>query len=279
MRTRSARLLLLTFLAPLLFAASPPPPVATSSAPAAVPSAPTATSHPVMLIVHGAWGGAWQFSKIDPLLRARGFDVRRVTLTGLGERSHLASPEIGLTTHIDDVVNVIRFENLHDIILVGHSYGGMVISGVADRVPDRIAQLIYLDALVPDNGDSVMTLATHRPGSFDLEKMTRDGFVVPFWVRPGKPYPIDVPQPLKTFTDRISLTNPAREKIPATYILTVEPGHAPDDDDFAPAAARARERGWTVLTMAGDHNPHWRKPAETADVLARAVHVPASAPP
>lgn len=234
---------------------------------------------PTLVIVHGAWGGAWQFSRIDPLLRERGYDVRRVTLTGLGERSHLASPDLGLATHVADVVNVIRFENLHDVILLGHSYGGMVITGVADQIPERIAQLIYLDALVPNDGDSVMSLAPHRPGSFDLEKMTRDGFVVPFWVRPGKPYPIDVPQPLKTFTDRLSLTNPAREKIPATYILTVEAGHAPDDDDFAPAAARARARGWPVVVMAGDHNPHWRKPAETADVLAHAVLIPAHSSP
>lgn len=235
--------------------------VATPAAPAA--AADSATK-PVMLIVHGAWGGAWQFAKVDPLLRDRGFDVRRVTLTGLGERSHLASKDIGLATHIDDVVNVILFENLRDIILVGHSYGGMVISGVADRVPDRIAKLIYLDAMVPADGDSATALMGSR---IPVEQMTKDGMIIPNWVKPGKPLPIDVPHPLKTFTDPISLTNPAREKIPAVYILTVDPGKKPEEDAFWSAAERARRRGWPVTMMEADHNPHWRKPAETAELL------------
>lgn len=231
-------------------------------------------ARPVMLIVHGAWGGAWQFAKIDPLLRERGFDVRRVTLTGLGERSHLAAKEIGLETHLTDVVNVILFENLHGVILVGHSYGGMVITGVADRLPERIARLIYLDALLPNDGESVMSLRAGQADGFDLAKMTHDGFVVPFWVRPGKPYPMDVPQPLKTFTDPLSLTHPAARPIPATYILTVEAEKRPERDDFAPFAARARARGWPVVLLEGDHNPHWRKPAETAALLASVATAP-----
>ena len=225
----------------------------------------------ILVIIHGAWGGAWQFSKIDPLLRERGYDVRRVTLTGLGERVHLASPDIGLQTHIDDVVNVILFENLRDIVLLGHSYGGMVITGVADRVPDRIQQLIYLDAILPNDGESVATARGEQSGSIDLPKMTRDGFVIPFWVRPGKTPPVDVPHPLKTFTDPIALKNPAAQKIPAVYILTVDAGKSPEEDDFAPFASRARERGWPVIAMEADHNPHWRKPAETVDVLTAAL--------
>jgi pimeloyl-ACP methyl ester carboxylesterase len=219
---------------------------------------------PVMLIVHGAWGGAWQFAKIDPLLREQGYDVRRVTLTGLGERAHLASPDIGLETHIEDVLNIIRFENLTDIILVGHSYGGMVISGVADRLPEHIARLVYLDAMVPDDGDSASALVGNR---LPLSEMTRDGFIIPIWVKPGKIHPIDVPHPLTTFTDPISLKNPAREKIPTTYILTVEAGQQPEADAFWASAERARARGWTVIEFEGDHNPHWRKPAETAALV------------
>lgn len=221
---------------------------------------------PVMLIVHGAWGGAWQFAKVDPLLRAQGYDVRRATLTGLGERAHLASPETGLETHIEDVLNVIRFENLTDLILVGHSYGGMVISGVADRLPERIARLVYLDAMVPEDGESAAVLTGNR---LPLSEMTRDGFIIPIWVKPGKTHPIDVPHPLKTFTDPISLKNPAREKIPTAYVLTVEAGQRPEADAFWPSAERARARGWTVIEFEGDHNPHWRKPAETAALLAQ----------
>lgn len=227
-------------------------------------AADASTTKPVMLIVHGAWGGAWQFSKVDPLLREKGFDVRRVTLTGLGERAHLASKDIGLETHIQDVVNVILFERLHDIILVGHSYGGMVITGVADRLPERIKKLIYLDAMLPNDGDSATTLLG---GRLPLEQMAKDGFLIPTWVQPGKPYPFDVPHPLKTFTDQISLKNPVREKIPAVYILTVDPGKKPEEDAFWPSAERARQRDWTVTIMEADHNPQWRKPVETAELL------------
>lgn len=232
--------------------------------PLVVAATESAPHRPVLLFVHGAWGGAWQFSKVEPLLREQGVDVRRATLTGLGERVHLSADDIGLETHIEDVVNLILFENLHDIILVGHSYGGMVISGVADRMPDRIARLIYLDALLPNDGDSVATL---RIGGNDFTKFAKDGFIIPWWVKADKPHPKDVPHPLKTFIDTISLTNPAARAISATYILTVEPGKKPEEDDFAASAARARERGWPVVIFEGDHNPHWRKPAETAALL------------
>lgn len=235
-----------------------------ASAPAQAPD--PAPARPVMLIVHGAWGGAWQFAKVDPLLRERGFDVRRVTLTGLGERAHLASPDIGLETHIQDVVNVILFERLQDVILVGHSYGGMVISGVADRLPERLAKLIYLDAILPDDGESALQVMG-RSGEW-ISRMLRDGMLVPHWVAPDKPHPFDVPHPAKTFTDPIVLKNPAREKIPAVYVLTVDSGKQPEEDDFWRCAERARARGWPVAIMEADHNPHWRKPAETAELLS-----------
>ena len=119
-------------------------------------------SKPTIVIVHGAWGGAWAFKKVDAMLRQKGFDVYRPQLTGQGDRVHLARPDIGLNTHIDDVVNMILYEDLHDIILVGHSYGGMVITGVADRVPDRIRRLVYDDAFAPNDGESVMSLTAAR---------------------------------------------------------------------------------------------------------------------
>ncbi len=227
-------------------------------------TAPAPAAKPVMLIVHGAWGGAWQFSKVDPLLREKGFDVRRPTLTGLGERAHLSSKDIGLETHIQDVVNVILFERLENVILVGHSYGGMVITGVADRVPERIKKLVYLDAMVPNDGES----AAQVMGSTEwIDKMTKDGMIVPPWVRPGQPHPFDVPHPAKTFTDPLTLKNPAREKLPVVYILTVDPGQKPEQDGFWKSAERARARGWTVTIMEADHNPQWRKPVETAELL------------
>lgn len=238
--------------------------------PAAEPAPTNPTpAKPVVLFVHGAWGGAWQFRKVAPLLEDRGFRVYRATLTGLGERMHLASPDIGLATHIDDVVNLILFEDLHDVILVGHSYGGMVITGVADRIPERISRLVYLDAFVPVDGDSVMSLG--KSGGAALVAKAKDGFIAPWWLRPNKPYPKDVPHPVKTLTDTIHLSNPAAAKIPASYILTVEKDHAAADDDFYAASLRAKERGWPVQQMEGDHNPHWFQPEATVEFLIRAI--------
>src|ERR687896_130095 len=96
------------------------------------------------VLVHGAWGVGWAFKRVDSLLTAAGHRVYRPTLTGLGERVHLASPEVGLGTHVTDIVNVLLFENLRDVILVGHSYGGMVVTGVADRVPERVHPLLFI---------------------------------------------------------------------------------------------------------------------------------------
>src|SRR5437588_6425480 len=120
------------------------------------------SAKPTIVIVHGAWGGAWAFRRVDALLRDKGYNVYRPQLTGLGDRVHLSRPDIGLSTHIEDVVNTLLFEDLHDIILIGHSYGGMVITGVADRVPDRIKRLVSIDALVPADGESVLTIFAYR---------------------------------------------------------------------------------------------------------------------
>lgn len=210
---------------------------------------------PVFVIVHGAWGGSWAFRRVDSLMTDEGAIVYRPSLTGLGERVHLASPGVTLTTHIQDVVNAILFEDMREIILVGHSYGGMVISGVADLIPDRIRRMIYLDAMVPEDGESVMDLMD--PRGEGISKMIRGDYVVPPWVGPEQKPPKDVPHPLKTFTERISLKNGESKKIPATYILTVDPGKKAADDNFAASAARANARGWNVIEMTADHNPQW----------------------
>jgi len=223
--------------------------------------------NPTIVIVHGAWGGSWAFRKVEALLREKGFNVFRPQLTGLGERVHLARPDIGLSTHIDDVVNTILFEDLHDIILMGHSYGGMVITGVADRVPDRIRRLVYVDAFVPNDGESVMGFAGTR-GDW-LKPMIKGDYIVPPWVKPDQQPPKDVPQPLKTFTESIVLKNKAGLKVPATYILTVDAGKEAKADDFWPQAQRARERGWPVEQLTADHNAQWSAPEALVEMLAR----------
>jgi pimeloyl-ACP methyl ester carboxylesterase len=229
-----------------------------------------APRHYTFVIVHGAWGGGWAFKEVDRLLRADGHTVYRPTLTGQGERVHLASPDIGLRTHIDDVVNTILFEDLHDVVLLGHSYGGMVITGVADRIPERIAHLIYLDAMVPEDGEGANTTpaiqrTTSRPAPVN-------GFMVPEWVKPGQPPPHDVPQSAKTFSDPIVLKNQQKARaIPTTYILTVEAGKQPEEDAFFPSYERAKSRGWKIEVMKGDHNVQWSKPRELAERLERAA--------
>lgn len=215
---------------------------------------------PVYVIVHGAWGGSWAFRKVDSLLTAAGAVVYRPSLTGLGERVHLASPGVNLTTHITDVVNTILFEDLRGIILVGHSYGGMVITGVADALPERIQRLIYLDAMIPHDGENVVELMD--PDANGLLRMTRGDYVIPAWVKPDQKPPKDVPHPLKTFTERIVLKDERAKKIPGAYILTVDAGKKPEEDDFAAFARRAAARGWPKIEMQADHNPQWSAPEE-----------------
>jgi pimeloyl-ACP methyl ester carboxylesterase len=223
---------------------------------------PASEASSTFVIVHGAWGGGWAWQKVDRMLRARGHEVYRPTLSGLGERVHLAGTAIGLDTHIDDVVNVLIYEDLRDVVLVGHSYGGMVITGVADRAPDRIRRMVYLDAFVPNDGESLMAITGN--GGW-LKQMTQGDFVVPAWVKPDQPLPHDVPHPLKTLNDPLILRNKSAKQIPTTYILTIDPGKT--EDGFSAQAERAKKRGWTVLQMTADHNPHMSKPGELVPLL------------
>ncbi len=226
------------------------------------------TARPVYVIVHGAWGGSWSFKKVDSLLTQKGATVYRPSLTAQGERVHLANEAVGLKTHILDVVNTILYEDLHDIILVGHSYGGMVVTGVADSLPGRIRKLIYLDAFLPENGETVFDIFGNARN--DFKSRVKNGFIVPPWVVPGTPPPTDVPHPLATFTDTIQLTNKLRSRIPSTYILTVDKGREPSKDDFYSQSERARKKGWAVLQLTADHNPQWSAPVALATLLETA---------
>lgn len=216
------------------------------------------------VFVHGAWGGGWDYKEMESLLETAGHHVYRTTLTGLGERVHLANPQVNLETHIQDVVNVLKFEDLTGIVLVGHSYGGMVITGVAHRVPERISRLVYLDAMLPLDGESVFDLMGEqgRKFFFDLANTKGEGWKIPpFWPDPGK----DVPQPLAAFSQQISLGNPLADKIPGTYILTLEPGAT--SDDFSRYAERAKQRGWKYHELRTGHNPQRTMPKEYAAIL------------
>jgi pimeloyl-ACP methyl ester carboxylesterase len=222
------------------------------------------------VLVHGAWGGGWTYRTIDSMLTAAGHRVYRPTLTGLGERVHLGTPDVGLTTHVTDIVNVLLFENLRDVVLVGHSYGGMVVTGVADRVPERIRHIVFIDALVPEDGESLLTAARGTK----LEGFARrsvdsaqGGFIVPTWVTARTPRPTDVRQPVRTFTEPVSFKNPAARRLPATYILTVEAGRAEVDDDFAAFGQRAKSRGWNYRVLRANHLPERSAPRELTALL------------
>ncbi|WP_298650066.1 alpha/beta hydrolase [uncultured Proteiniphilum sp.] len=221
------------------------------------------------VIVHGAWGGSWSFKQTDSILTSKGYTVYRPSLTGQGERVHLTSPDIDLNTHILDVVNTILYENLNDIILVGHSYGGMVITGVADSIPERIGRLVYLDAFVPNDGESVISSRTD--GKIGPEHESTDGFVVPGWMNENDPLPRDVPQSLKTFTAPVSRRKQQTLSLPATYIFTVEEGKKPEEDHFFFFAERARKRGWKMIVMTADHNPQQSSVNELVKLLIQEV--------
>lgn len=224
-----------------------------------------AQQKPTYVIVHGAWGGSWAFKKVDSLLTNAGCIVYRPALTGQGERVHLASPEIDLNTHIKDVVSTLIFEQLNDVILVGHSYGGMVITGVADSVPERIKQLVYLDAFVPNDKENVVT--ARADGKAGPAPASANGFMVPAWTKQSDPFPKDVPQSVKTFTTPVSWKNLKAKALPATYILTVDEGKKAEEDFFYYFSERARKRNWKVIEMVADHNPQWSKPLEFSEIL------------
>jgi pimeloyl-ACP methyl ester carboxylesterase len=215
------------------------------------------------VVAHGAWSAGWAWKKMHPLMARLGHELYTPTCTGIGEREHLASPEVTLNTHITDIFNVLRFEGLTDVILIGHSYGGMVATGVADRARDRIAKLVYLDAFVPDDGQSVLDLV----GRHHKEEAI-DG-----WKVPPNPLPSDTPesdviwamarrvyQPLGTLEQPLELTG-GPLTLPRHYILCTR------SNNFQRFADKARSQGWPVHELDASHNPHITCPEDLAALL------------
>ena len=158
------------------------------------------------VLVHGGAHGGWCYQRVAGLLRSAGHEVHTPTMTGLGERAHLLRPDVDLDTHIADIVAVLEFEDLHEVILVGHSYGGMVITGVADRIPVRVGQLVYLDGALPKNGES---LAEMSPGLMDAalaDMRTVDGVELVLWPDEdaGRRYGITDPADLAWMQDKLT---------------------------------------------------------------------------
>lgn len=232
------------------------------------------------LLIHGAWHGGWCWDRVAPLLRAAGHDVHAPTLTGLSERAHLLSPQVGLETHVEDLVRHLDTLELRDVTLVGHSYSGQLVTAVADRRPDRVERRVYLDAFVGDDGETASSLQPETVAHHWAESVTESGFgwLVPVrklsvlgvtdqadidWLTPKL-----TPHPWKTFTDPLRLTG-AGHRVPAAFIECVSWMRV-----FAAHADRARERGWPVHELASGHEAMVTAPRELAETLLRIVDQP-----
>ena len=230
------------------------------------------SSGATFLVAHGAWSAGWAWKKMHPLLRAAGHELFTPTYTGLGEREHLASPDIDLNLHIQDMLGVIKCEQLRDIVLIGHSYGGMVATGVADRVPERISRLVYMDAFVPTDGQALIDLLPPAAA----ERMRAAAKANDGWRLPSNPIPPDtsaadvqwiqslrMPQPVKTFETPLRLRN-GDTKIPRSYIYCKR---ATPDDTFRAYASRAKREGWDYHEIDASHSPHVTAPQALTALL------------
>ena len=242
------------------------------------------------VLVHPAWFGGWCWKKVVPALQSAGHTAYTPTLTGLGERAHLARPEVSLSTHIDDVVSALVFEDLDAVTLVGSSSGGTVVTAVADRVPERIERVVYLDAFVPADGQSTSDLvATDRWAAMEhLVAAEGDGWLLPrFSPAPWEQFvsnawevsdPDDVqwllprlrPTPIRHFTEPVQLRyTDYGERPHHVYIRCLRNDRAPHFDQCATVAESSPD--WTYRPLMLPHLPFITHPVETAQALLEVV--------
>jgi len=231
-------------------------------------------------LVHGGWYGGWVWKRVARPLKEEGHDVYTPTMTGLGERSHLLSAAINLSTNIQDIVNVIKFEELNDVILCGHSHAGLVISGVADLISGRIAALVYLDAWVPEHGDSMFTLL---PESWQLsiikEVAPYEGYM--YRAIPAEALQVNerdrawvdrmsTPHPLGTMTEGIRLHGKHRKV--KKRIFALASGWEPNPvREFYEKLEK--DPAWTVRTIECGHDAMLDEPEEVVNILREAAEI------
>lgn len=226
-----------------------------------------------VVLLHGAWHGGWCWGRVVPALRSAGHGVFTPTLTGVSDRAHLLSPSVGLSTHISDVVRLIEAEDLHDVLLVGHSYAGMVVSGVCEAVPERVATRVHLDAFVPQSGDAAIDLLPEQVAHHYREAVAGPGFG---WLIPPRSLkvlgvteqadldwltPRLTPQPWATYSDALHL-GMGEAQVSGVFVECVDWMRV-----FTPQADRARARGWPVRTIATGHEAMVTAPAALAAIL------------
>lgn len=225
------------------------------------------------VLVHGAWGGAHGWRLVRPRLREAGHEVFTPSLTGIGERAHLASPQVDLTTHVLDVANTILYEDLSDIVLLGFSYGGMVVTSVLQHVADRVRHLVYLDAFVPGDGDSLSSLNGQPPRRGGL--MGHDWLVPPIerhyegiaeaqWEVARRSY-----HPSACFDEPARLERPLEEyPFTRTYVkATGEPRPASNNHFWAMADRYRNDSAWRYHEIATDHLIPVKRPKELSEIL------------
>lgn len=226
------------------------------------------------VLVHGMWHGGWCWRYVAPQLRQAGHDVYTVTLTGLGERVHLCHEDIDLNTHIRDVVNVIEFENLRDVILVGHSFGGTIAPAIAEQIPDQIACLVNVDGPIPVHGKDLKDLIGDAWGFFLNHAIDPDD---PWRIQPVPDWTFGVtgadlawmrakltPQPLKTLTTSVMLTNPIAQTIARLYVSCIEDS---SEHEIAAQTAYYQELGWDFRWLPTGHDAMITMPQELAAIL------------
>ena len=229
------------------------------------------------VLVHGGWGGGWEWRSVADRLRAAGHDVHTPTLTGLGDRAHLATRDVGLATHVRDVVATIVTLDLGEVVLAGQSYGGMVVTGVVDRIPERIRRVVYLDAFVPTDGVSCNALCGPRWTARirELADAEGDGWLVPMPFSGTMGLPDDVAawyvprlvsQPLATLDHPAELSGRGDE-VPRTYVRFLEQEGQEQDDPLRGSAAAARAAGWSYREEVAPHDLHVSNPRRMALIL------------
>jgi len=216
------------------------------------------------VLVHGAWHGGWCWKRVVERLAAKGNRVYAPSLTGLADRSHLLSEAVNLSTHVADVANLIRWEELKDVVLVGHSYGGMVVTGVADKLPERIACLVYLDAYVPESGQSMQDLRPRElPNALTVDPTSAETFRVNerdrAWVDR-----LCTPHPVACVTERLLLSGAYRAVRRKIYVRAAGYPH--------PAFAATYERvkgdpGWVAHALPCGHDVMVDMPDALAEIL------------
>lgn len=231
-----------------------------------------------IVLVHGAGHGGWCWKPVRDKLRADGFSVFTPTLTGLGARIHLRSPDLTLETHILDIENLIRWEELKDVVLVGHSYAGMVITGVCDRLKPRIAHVVYLDAAMPEDGQPAFPGLTKA----QLEERSGplvDGYLVPMNNLAALGVDNETPEirawmkrrltehPFQLWAEPIKLANGGSAGIPRTFVLCADPAVLPPyiNDKIN---ARKSDPTWRYVEKIGPHNVMITDPDWTSALIA-----------